>query len=129
MGMYTELIFGASLLEDTPKEVIETLEYMLDNDKPKPESFLFSEGRHSWMFQSGSYYFGVNKAVNKMWFDDISKTHHISIRCNFKNYENEIETFLEWIKPYIESGSGAKEIYAFVIYEEAELPIIYSLKD
>ena len=40
MGMYTELIFGASLKTDTPKEVIDTLRYMV-GDIEQPEKLVF----------------------------------------------------------------------------------------
>ena len=44
-----------------------------------------------------------------------------------ETYNDEIETFLGWIKPFISSGSGTKEMYAIVIYEESEEPTIYYL--
>lgn len=127
MGMYTELIFGAELKKDTPNEVIEALKYMLGENRDKPTSFPLPNGRCEWLFCGESYYFGVNKAVNKMWLDDIDKQYRISTRSNLKNYDNEIETFLEWIKPYIESGSGNRDMYAIVIREKQDEPTIYYL--
>ena len=129
MGMYTELIFGAVLKKDTPSEVIETLKYMLGEIEEKPNNFPLHNGRCEWLFQGGSYYFAVNNSVNKMWLDDIDKRYHISTRSNIKNYANEIETFLEWIKPFIEGGSGNREMYAITMYEDSELPNIYYLHD
>lgn len=64
-----------------------------------------------------------------MWYDENGSQWHISSRTNLKNYEGEIESFLQWIKPYIESGSGAKEMYAIVTYEESEEPTIYYLEN
>ena len=64
-----------------------------------------------------------------MWLDDIDKCWHISTRSNIKNYENEIETFLEWIKPFIAGGSGNREMYAITIYEDSEEPNIFYLHD
>lgn len=126
MGMYTELIFGASLKEDTPKEVLSTINYILGNSN-KPENFPLPEGRCESLFRHSSYYFGVSKPVNSFIFDDISNCWILSIRCNVKNYNNEIETFLTWIKPYIDNGSGVNNIYAITIFEEDSSPIIYSL--
>ena len=128
MGMYTELIFGASLKEETPKQVIDTLKYILGQIEERPNDFPLPEGRCEWLLRGGSCYFGVNSAVSKLWFDDISKQWVISTRSNIKNYEEEIETFLRWIKPWIESGSGSREMYAIVTYEEGE-PEIYYLHD
>jgi len=129
MGMYTELIFGADLKKDTPKNVIEALKYMIGDTEEKPNDFPLPIGRCEWLFRGASYYFGVNRPVSKMWFDDISENWTLSTRSNIKNYGSEIETFLEWIKPHIDSGSGAKDMYAIVTYEEAEAPNIYYLHE
>jgi hypothetical protein len=126
MGMYTELIFGAELKSDTPIDVINTLRYLV-GDIDIPSNLLYTEDRNPLM--GGSYYFGVNTSVTKMYFDEISDAWVLSSRANIKNYGNEIETFLEWIKPFISQGSGNREMYAVVIYEEAETPSIYYLND
>lgn len=129
MGMYTELIFGASLKRDTPNKVIEALKYILGETEDKPEDFPLPDGRCEWLFRGSSYYFGISAPVNHMWFDDIGKDWRISTRSSIKNYGNEIETFLEWIKPYIENGSGVREMYAIVTHESASEPTIYYLED
>ena len=129
MGMYTELIFGAELKQDTPKNVIEALKYMIGDTEEKPTKFPLPNGRCEWLFESASGYFGVDRAVSKMWFGDISKRWALSTRSNIKNYECEIEVFLEWIKPYIYNGSGYRDMYAIVTYEEAEVPDIYYLHE
>jgi len=129
MGMYTELIFGAELKKETPNEVIEVLQYMLGQLEDKPINFPLPDGRCEWLFQGGSYYFAINNPVNKMWIDNTDKQWRISTRSNIKNYENEIQLFLDWIKPYVESGSGNREMYAIVIYEDSETPIIYYLDE
>jgi len=126
--MYTELIFGAELKKETPNEVIEALKYMLGEVKEKPNNFPLPDGRCEWLFQGGSYYFAINESVNKMWLDEIDNCWHISTRSNIKNYEDEIETFLEWIKPHIDSGSGDRDMYAITIYESGE-PVLYFLDD
>jgi len=100
---------------------------MLGETVDKPLDFPFPNGRCEWLFQGGSFYFAINRPVNKMWFDDISKAYSISTRSNLKNYNNEIETFLDWIKPYINSGSGNRDMYAIVMYEEQSEPTIYYL--
>lgn len=129
MGMYTELIFGASIKEDAPEEVIEALKYMIGKTDEKPENFPLPDGRCEDLFRGGSYYFAINDPATKMWLDHITKQWHISTRSNIKNYENEIETFLEWIKPHIDSGSGARDLYAITIYEEQDAPTLYYLHE
>ncbi len=129
MGMYTELIFGASLKKDTPKEVIESLRYMLGEISSKPIGFPLPEGRCEWLFTGSSYYFGVSTPVSKLKQDSINDNWILSTRSNIKNYEMEIETFLEWITPFISGGSGPKDIYAIVIDEVEETPKIYYLNE
>lgn len=128
MGMYTELIFGAELKKDTPEQVINALKHMLGETEEKPEDFPLPNGRCEWLFTGSSYYFAICSPTNKMWLDEIDGCWHISTRSNIKNYLGEIETFLKWIKPYIESGSGNREMYAITIYEDSEEPNIYYLK-
>ena len=125
MGMYTELIFGAELKTDTPEIVIDSLKYMMGETDTKTEGFPLPAGRYEWLFQGASYYFGVNRSVKSMWFDDISKQYHISTRSNIKNYNDENETFLEWIEPFVDGGSGARDMYAIVMYESVSEPSIY----
>ncbi len=131
MGMYTELIFGASIKKDAPKEVINTLHYLVNGKKLYEEVEIeksVTDGTNV-LNGGGSYYFGVCDGVAKMWFDDIRKEWIVSSRTNIKNYGSEIQTFLEWIKPFIDSGSGDKEMYAITIYEEQSEPTIYYLYD
>jgi len=139
MGYYTELIFGCSLGEDTPHEIIRLLKFMVDSSEFKtwdeiidnnskepwlPDHPLFSDTRWRWIFQCASYYFGVNEPMAKIWYDDIRHCWQISTRSNLKNYD-EIELFLDWIKPYIDSGSGLREMYAIVTTEDGEPKIYY----
>lgn len=127
MGMYTELIFGASLKPNAPNEVIDSVKFMIGEREEVPEGFPFDPDTRT--FNSGSYYFAVNNPVNKMWYDEIGEDWRISIRANLKNYEDEIEKFLDWIRPFISQGSGSDEMYAIVIYEEDDKPTIYYLND
>lgn len=126
MGMYTELIFGAELKKDTPEEVIKDLKAMVDCDLGN-----ISEAAKEFqrVFCGTSYYFGVSEPVKKMWWDRISKAWHLSTRSNIKNYGSEIERFLAWIEPHISSGSGIRNFYAIVTYEENSVPKIYYLHE
>ena len=130
MGDYTELIFGAELKTDTPKEVIDILQYMCYRKTPRPTAFpnhiLFSKPRWEILFSCSSYYFAVSEPMAKMWFDEISKSWKISTRANIKNYDDEIGSFCDWIKPYIESGSGEQEFFAIECFEQGT-PVIHKL--
>jgi hypothetical protein len=131
MGMYTEIIFGAGLKEETPKDVIDVIQRMVNGDDlidNLPDHDFFRSERKWLMKSGGSYYFpGILEA--KFWFDDISNNWFLHFRTNIKNYDNEIEKFLDWIKPYLGQGVGSRGggFYAIVTYEESEEPTIYYL--
>lgn len=129
MGNRTELIFGASLKKETPNHVIDTLKYLMYEVDEKPSEFPFTKGNYRMVLRSSSYSFGVNETVGEMWLSSTWKQWHISTRSNMKNYQKEIETFLEWIKPYIAMGSGDRQMYAIVIEESAETPTIFYLEE
>lgn len=126
MGMYTELIFGARLKRQTPKEVIDTLNYMCGNTEVEPENYQWRKHRNP--LRGGSYYFAVHERVTRFWHDEIAGW-TLSSRANIKNYDGEIEAFLQWIKPFIEGGSGNRDFYAIVTYEEFCEPTIYYLHE
>lgn len=152
MGMYTEFIFGCTLSKNTPKICIDALDYSINGKDKKPkfenpidwsersyndhfidrtesiediEEFCeeYDFGR---LFHSCSYYFGAANPVGKFYYDPIDYTYKISTRADLKNYERQIEKFLEYIEPYVKYGSGPYSIFAYVHYEENKFPIIYS---
>lgn len=153
MGMYTEFIFGCALKKDTPKVCIDALDYVINGRDKKPkyenpvdyeqkmynEMFIerttpieeieaFIEKYDFWrLFTSSSYYFGAAHPTKKLYWDDIDHTFKISTRADLKNYEHKIEDFVEYIRPYVDSGSGLRDIYAYVMFEESEFPTIYAV--
>lgn len=131
MGMYTELILGAKLKQDTPAKVIDILSYMTGktDEKPKklPNHEFFRKAYWEHLFKISSYYFGVSDPLTYFHYDIIARQYIISTRSNIKNYDDEIETFLDWLNPYLEHGSGGRDFYAIVCYEEQGEPDIYYL--
>lgn len=128
MGMYTEIVCGFSLKEDTPEVVINALRFMMgDSDKPSvlPEHELFSLDRWDCLFRMSSYYFGFSSNHSVMKRDDLDKCWILSVRADLKNYDSEIETFFDWITPYVDGGSGTKDLIGYSIYEEADEPTLY----
>ncbi len=151
MGMYTEFIFGCSLLMDTPKICIDAIDYVINGAEKQPkyenpteweeinynnfyiertepeeeiEKFIEEYDLYR-LFNSSSYYFGA-PVSRKFYYDCIDKTYKISMRANLKNYRHQIQNFIEYIKPYVEGGSGYEHnIFAYVQYEEDEFPTIY----
>lgn len=126
MGMYTEFHFNSQLKQATPETVIAVLDYMMGkpaHELELPEHELFKTDRWRWMLQSDSYYFDADTS-SALRFDDISKNYYLNIRCNLKNYNSEIEKFVNWIMPYLDKENG--NFLGFSRYEESEEPdLIY----
>jgi len=133
MGMYTEIIIGCRLKRDTPEEVIESLQELLKIDDEGTEDYNFPEHeffkseRFRWMFFSASYYFGTppHRVLER---DSLDEAWQFSTRSNLKNYDNEIQKFIDWIKPYVEDGSGQNDIFAMSMYEESEEFTVYQTR-
>lgn len=124
MGMYTEFHFNVKLKANTPKEIISILNYALNNKKvfiTLPEHEFFDTSRWRSMLRSDSSYFNsdTNSTLRQ---DKIDKVYFLCIRCNLKNYDNEIELFIAWIKPYLNESEG--NFLGFSRYEETQIPTL-----
>jgi hypothetical protein len=131
MGMYTEIIFGAGFITDIPEYVINTIKKLVNGDELDETipDHLFFKSERPWLLRSGGSYYFPGTVEPKLYFDDIPKQWYLHFRTNIKNYDNEIEKFLDWIKPYIADGVGNRNFYAIVTYEEADEPTIYYLSE
>lgn len=122
MGTYTEFHFNAELKSNVPQQVIDVLKYMLDNSLPKPElpdHPLFETARWNFMLLSDSYYFDAD-THSTLRYDEISSAYYVCIRCNLKNYADEIEKFCDWIDPYLETEG----FLGLQRYEECDDPVL-----
>jgi hypothetical protein len=134
MGMYTEFHFNVRLKQNIPDKILNILRYMVSNEpnkydfKPKeiPDHLLFKNSeRWHWMLWVDSYYFAAD-TISTLRVDDTAKQYFLCVRCNLKNYDNEIENFIDWINPYIDAKSNA--FLGFSRYEESEDPEIIRKK-
>ena len=123
MGMYTELHYNVELRKDVPAQVIAALEYMLDHCKPEArcDHPLFKTDRWSVMLSMDSCYFAA-ETHSTLRFDDISDQYYLCVRSNLKNYDSEIEKFIDWMDPYVDAFDG--DFLGFHRYEESEDPVI-----
>lgn len=125
MGMYTELVLGLEL--DHDGATIQKLKYMLDNttyDVQIDDPF-FKAPRWEYMLCCDSYYFD-GQTDSKLIYDNVVDTHYLNVRCNLKNYDNEIELFLKWLAPHIVTNG----FLGYMRYEEDENPtLIYNTAD
>ena len=120
MGMYTEIYINCDLREGTPDEVINTLKAMCECDWESPY-LKDTPSRWSMLFNNGSYHTPLTRCGN-LTYDKIGKHYSLIAKGDIKNYENEIEQFFEWIKPYAE-----QEFIGYILFEESREPtLIYS---
>lgn len=123
MGMYTELNIGLELSKDTPEEVINIINYMISgegSDMPTtPNHPLFSTDRWDFMLTCSSYYFNA-QPVHKFEYDEIGECWFLTSISNLKNYNSEIEKFLDWISPYINDNG----FFGYMRYEEDDFPTL-----
>lgn len=131
MGMYTDLVLGVDLRIDTPAEVINILKYMVngdeltDYDSYLPEHPLFKTKRWSIIPVCDSAYFGgstVSKLQKPRYTGDLWS---LSIRSNLKNYNLEIELFLNWLEPYVKT----RGFVGYMRYEEFDDPTLIYIDD
>ena len=125
MGMYTEFVFASELKKETPKEVIDILKYMVGDVEEYtcelPNNDLFKTRRWEFMLRCDSYYFD-GKTSSIFVYDDIAKSYFITIRCNLKNYNSEIENFCDWISPYLKQYNN--NFLGYHRYEEFNNPTL-----
>ncbi|MCY7679903.1 hypothetical protein MH122_13955 [Bacillus pumilus] len=127
MGMYTELVCAFQLIEETPRSIIDILEFMTGQREVQPNDLpdhdLFSnETRWKWMLQSDSFYFD-GKTYSKIENDMIVGTCYVSIRCNLKDYDDEIAKFIDWVSPYIQKDHD-RYFIGYERYEEDREPTL-----
>lgn len=123
MGNYTEFHFNARLKENTPDQVLDVLKYMIDDEGEKselPDHPFFKT--HGWelMLQLDTVYFPVEAC-------SVVYARGLSIRCAFKNYDNEIELFCNWIAPYLDADD--EDFLGFCRFENDNEPELIYYKD
>jgi hypothetical protein len=126
MGTYTEINCAFELIKETPQDVIAILTHMLDRRNhrptPMPTHPLFETESWDMLLTSSSYYFAATEAQSAVWLDEIDGQHRVAIRSNLKNYDDEIEEFIDWITPYIDALPG--DFLGYSRYENTEVPTL-----
>ena len=128
MGMYTELNIGVEINNNS--KVIQKLKFMLGDSDKDVEIIhpLFKDtDRWRFMLNSDSYYFD-GQTDSKLFRDDLYENkpmYFLNVRCNLKNYCDEIKLFLDWLCPYIKTEG----FLGYTRYEEQYNPtLIYKEK-
>ena len=71
------------------------------------------------MLTCSSYYFNA-QPVHVFEYDVIGRCWFLTNISNLKNYDSEIEKFLDWISPYIEDTG----FFGYMRYEEDDFPTL-----
>lgn len=138
MGMYTELVLKCSISEIIPDEVESVLRHLFRNgEEPEciPSHPFFAKPRWSWIGSSGSFYhtpFAMSDYRQPNNEDDPggAKTYfggYIFSRSDLKDYDGEIDSFLDWIDPYIDEAPGM--CIGWTWYEEEDQPTLIFKKE
>lgn len=125
MGMYTGLVLDARLKNTITQDVIEVLQFMIESGEARepliPDHDLFRTHRWTWMLNGTSAYFPGERGP--ILARPILYGRHetelptlLSVGFSIKNYDSEIEKFLDWLTPYLEKGVG------WTMWEADEFP-------
>ncbi len=127
--MYTLISFTANLKKETPENIIKLLEEMKNNSlhgdyKDLPEHCFFKTERWKMFFTSDSYYFS-DKTNCFFYKDRITDSWFLEFKSNLKNYDEEIDKFIDWITPFINEPEGS--FIGYKMYEEDKMPTLLKL--
>lgn len=103
MGMYTELDLKVAIKDDPI--VVDILKDISTGDesltiKDRLDHPFFKTDRCDMVGWGGSYYFD-GQPYTQFRYDEIAKCWFLTTCFNLKNYNQEIEKFLDWLCPYI----------------------------
>lgn len=126
MGMYTELVLKCGITKEIDDEAHNVLMHIFgEGEKPNklPSHKFFDTTRWSFIAKTSSFYhipFPLSNYCNVL--DSDKKGGHIFSRSDFKNYESELNLFIDWIMPYIDEYPG--RCIGWSWYEEDDSPTL-----
>ena len=124
MGMLTELLIKAELKipDKSVKDVIDFLFNKGDTPAELPAHPFFYCERWRSIGRSSSYYHHP-EVINSF----ITNHGYLFSRSDLKNYDNEIEKFIDWIMPYVNEETG--KCIGWTWYEDNLSPTMIYKKD
>lgn len=138
MGMYTEVFFRAEI----SAWAAETIHGFRINwpHCAIPDHPFFTKDRANMVLGGGSAYFpgeshfkwtlGSEDSYVK-FCGDPDNWAIVEFRSSLKNYDGEIESFFDWVTPYVRDGGGggSRDMIGYSLYEEADSPTIYYARE
>ena len=126
MGTYTSLVVSARLKASTPDSVIEAIKGMASAEIDVRD--VLGDSVHRQPLGGSSAYFPEPVTeLTKSGFTH-EKEWSVCLVSNLKNYDGEIDAFINWIRPHIYGGHGGSDWWAIVTHEEGE-PVIHRMTD
>ncbi len=128
MGMYTEFVFAAELKPDVSEQVLGILRYLTNHEavslrqRPHTPLHLFFKCRLWEIVLIGNSHCFPGDACSTLKFDDEMEKWTITIRSNIKNYDGEIEAFLDWITPHLHAYED--KFQGYFHYEDVDVPTL-----
>lgn len=122
MGMYTELYLSVRLKKDIPAEVDQVLRHLFNEQielDSLPKHEFFDCPRWECIGSMSSFYFAPESLSS---YFSAGRSKFIISRSDLKNYDSEIEKFLNFLEPYIDAGVATH--IGHVRYEEDRHPMI-----
>lgn len=124
MGMYTELVLKCQIKEDAPTDVKSVIAHMFcGDDAPEklPDHPFFGLTRWNFIGSCSSFYHHP-EVVNSCPKFDYTNSQYIFSRSDIKDYDGEIESFIDWLKPYVDAPEG--QCIGWSWYEEEQQPTL-----
>lgn len=123
MGMWTSLVISARIKPDVPPEFMVQLRSLLAGELGI-RTVLGAKAVRNPLCMTSAYFPESSSSLES--------TSHLdgwtlNVVSQVKNYDNEIEGIIEWIRPHVSSGHGASDWWAIVTYEEDNRPTIHYL--
>lgn len=122
MGMYTIFHLDIRLRDDLPEDILHLLEHMLHGNgtyvRTLPKHPLFETQRWDYMLCSNNSYASCVHQLEKHEFFGI----RLCVQSSFKNYDNEIVKFLDWLAPYADPDMDDNVFVGYERYEENKYP-------
>lgn len=121
MGMYTELLFKASLKPNIPSPDKEVIDWLFSDDVEwpyngeLPDHPFFECPRWMSVTRCSSYYHHPASVRSKV-------DSYIFCRADLKNYDDEIAQFFDWIIPFLDESPG--QVIGWEWYEEDNEPTL-----
>lgn len=129
MGMYTELYLSCEIKDEAPEEVKQIIEHLfgdLEEIETPPDHWFFSCGRWEMVGSCSSYYF--TPFASSQTYTDFKGSLSFTTRFDLKNYDGEIQGFLDWVMPYIDACEG-DHLGHYRYEEDLEPTMIYYGKE